>query len=349
MDINSREKHNVKLSKSLSWLLRHNLNLIDQYLKSDDIEIAKTTGYVDCESILLHPRFKFYTIKQIQEVCSLNDKQRFCIRQHPNNPEKLQIRANQGHTIHTVNPDLKIIQRANEIHHEVVHGTYRKCWPEIVKSGGLNRMKRTHIHFAKGLPGDMGVISGMRQNCEVRIYIDVVKAIEAGFKFYESSNGVILCPGNENGTLPIRFFKQVDPKSLERILIRVKDEPPQNAKQSGKIEQISKAAAKNIKRRESVITKKLDGAKSTENTCDMAPRILGTSNNGTPSSRNNDLDLCLAGDAETDKKLRKLNEKLLAIQKLKKEKKEGKQLEKNQIEKIAKEKQILMQIETLQI
>ncbi len=31
----------------------------------------------------------------------------------------------------------------------------------------------------------------------------------AGFKFYESSNDVILCPGNEDGFLPTQFFKRV--------------------------------------------------------------------------------------------------------------------------------------------
>ncbi len=30
----------------------------------------------------------------------------------------------------------------------VVHGTYRKAWPLILRSGGLKRMGRTHIHFA---------------------------------------------------------------------------------------------------------------------------------------------------------------------------------------------------------
>ena len=76
-------------------------------------------------------------------------------------------------------------------------------------------MKRNHIHFAKGLPGDLGVISGMRQNSEVRIYIDVAEAMKDGYEFFESSNGVILCPGNENGTLPSKFFKKVTPKMMD--------------------------------------------------------------------------------------------------------------------------------------
>ena len=214
--MNSNEKHNVKLSKSLSWLLRHNLNLIYPLLDNEnDIETAKSTGFVDCGAILKHPRFQSYNIQQIKEVCNLNDKQRFSIRQHTDNPNKFQIRANQGHTIKSVNVELRRIQSANELNHDVIHGTFRKNWQLIIKSGGLNRMKRNHIHFAKGLPGDSGVISGMRQNTEVRIYIDVEKAIEDGFEFFESTNGVILCPGDKEGTLPTKYFQKVTPKMLD--------------------------------------------------------------------------------------------------------------------------------------
>ena len=215
MDNNISEKHNIKLSKSLSWLLRHNLALIYPYLESEtDIDLAKSTGFVECQAILKHPRFQSYTIDQVKKVCELNDKQRFSLRQHPSDPDKLQIRANQGHTINTINVDLKKIDNCDEINHDVIHGTYRKSWPDIVSSGGLNRMKRNHIHFAKGLPGDSGVISGMRQNSEVRIYIDVAKAMKDGFEFFESTNGVILCPGDEKGTLPIKYFKKVTPPKL---------------------------------------------------------------------------------------------------------------------------------------
>jgi RNA:NAD 2'-phosphotransferase (TPT1/KptA family) len=35
----------------------------------------------------------------------------------------------------------------------VVHGTYLNCW-ESIKKSGLNKMKRNHIHFAIGYPGD---------------------------------------------------------------------------------------------------------------------------------------------------------------------------------------------------
>merc|ERR1712204_56542 len=66
-----------------------------------------------------------------------------------------------------------------------------------------------HIHFAKGLPDQQGVISGMRQDCNVLVYVHMPTAIEAGFEFFESANGVILCPGDEHGLLPTRLFAKV--------------------------------------------------------------------------------------------------------------------------------------------
>ena len=127
------------------------------------------------------------------------------------------------------------------------------------------------------------------------------------------------------------------------------DEPAQNVKKLGDQDPLSKSAAKNKKRREAARKKKEDSYNSTENNCNPAPSIQGASNNTNPSSGNSDNILRLAGDAETDKKLRKLNEKLLSIQKLKQQQNEGKHLEKNQIDKIGKEKEIIMEIQKLQL
>lgn len=75
-------------------------------------------------------------------------------------------------------------------------------------------MGRNHIHFATGppleyvlaahsgdsaqgkpKPDDSRVISGMRRDAQVLIYIDVRKALAAGVPFWRSENGVILSEG----------------------------------------------------------------------------------------------------------------------------------------------------------
>ena len=82
-----------------------------------------------------------------------------------------------GHVLdfQTINPDLTPLTDACA-YETVVHGTYLRFWEQIRRSGGLSRMRRNHIHFAAGLPGEDGVISGMRQDCNVLIYVDVEKA-----------------------------------------------------------------------------------------------------------------------------------------------------------------------------
>lgn len=56
--------------------------------------------------------------------------------------------------------DLKAVQPGSpDCPREGIHGSYLRLWPSI-RSEGLSRMNRTHIHLALGLPGEDGVISG---------------------------------------------------------------------------------------------------------------------------------------------------------------------------------------------
>merc|ERR1719273_1871223 len=123
------------------------------------------------------------------------------------------------------------------------------------------------------------------------------------------------------------------------------DEPAQNAKKSNDQEPISKSAAKNKKRREAAKKKKDETFNSSMN--NGAHSTLGNEDRVSTITADCDNSKSLSSDPETDKKLRKLNDKLVAIQKLKQQQKEGKQLEKNQIEKISKEKEILVEIQKL--
>lgn len=98
----------------------------------------------------------------------------------------------------------------------VVHGTFHQVWPAILQSGGLRCMGRNHVHFATGpslesvlaaqqrdeapqskpsKEDDGQVISGMRRDAQVLIYIDLKKALAAGCPFWRSENGVILSEG----------------------------------------------------------------------------------------------------------------------------------------------------------
>lgn len=71
--------------------------------------------------------------------------------------------------------DLIPICHASEIP-TVIHGTYFRNWTKI-KTEGLSRMNRLHIHFSPGEPGNSQVISGLRSSCQLYIYIDAEKAL----------------------------------------------------------------------------------------------------------------------------------------------------------------------------
>lgn len=92
----------------------------------------------------------------------------------------------------------------------VIHGTYLKNLDEI-KQIGLCRMSRNHIHFTHDLPSKLNknVVSGAKTNAQVFIYIDLEKALADGIKFYKSSNGVILSPGNTEGILEPKYFQKI--------------------------------------------------------------------------------------------------------------------------------------------
>lgn len=155
-------------------------------------------------------------------------------------PSHFLIRATQGHSIKSVDAAsyLERLGPSSALPDTVVHGSYCSTWPSIVAYGGLRCMGRNHVHFATGpslksvLSGLQGgirdddgpVISGMRQNSQILIYIDLREALKAGCPFWRSENGVILSEGipkkknkdegaalaNEDDTVvPLKFFQVV--------------------------------------------------------------------------------------------------------------------------------------------
>jgi 2'-phosphotransferase len=174
------------------------------------------------------------TFPEILNAVHNSDKQRFAMKPNPatnpdldessTDPSDWLIRANQGHSIkldseHLLKPlalpssdDGSLTEGSLPIPANVIHGTYFAFWPAIVASGGLRPMGRNHVHFSMGLPEDSeaGVISGMRRDAEVLIYVDVAASIkEAGIKWWISDNGVVLTEGDADGLVPVKYFKEV--------------------------------------------------------------------------------------------------------------------------------------------
>ncbi|PWY91081.1 hypothetical protein BO70DRAFT_425987 [Aspergillus heteromorphus CBS 117.55] len=140
------------------------------------------------------------------------------------------IRATQGHSIKSIEAaglleKLTLDDKASDkFPKTVVHGTFHSTWPAIFASGGLKCMGRNQVHFAtgpaleevlgeiakrkqqkntdgEGETGEKGeagkVISGMRRDAQVLVYVNVERALAAGCPFWRSENGVVLSEGME--------------------------------------------------------------------------------------------------------------------------------------------------------
>lgn len=199
-----------QVSKRLSLVLRH--QALDWGLE------CGADGYVPLAAILKHKRFvPGVTVEEVQQVVADNDKQRFHLKKTRRKAGddggsdsagslKWWIRASQGHSMDHIDADalLELLDAPLPV---CVHGTYLKCW-DAISAEGLCRMARNHVHCAVGLPGEGGVISGMRGSVDLVVYVDMARAMEeGGIVFYRSANGVILTPGvGPRGVVPPQYF-----------------------------------------------------------------------------------------------------------------------------------------------
>lgn len=176
-------------------------------------------------SQLQWPRLKSLkpTFTEIRSAVTDNAKQRFSMKPNPSlpnppspsseTPSDWMIRANQGHSIALDSEALlePITLEKGNVPETCVHGTYFAFYEEIVRSGGLKKMGRNHVHFGTGVPEEGGVISGMRGDAEVLIFVDVKTALEEEkeMKWWVSDNGVVLTEGNGEGLVGTKYWKRV--------------------------------------------------------------------------------------------------------------------------------------------
>ncbi len=130
------------------------------------------------------------------------------------------IRANQGHSMQGVEAENLLspitLDDETSVPQTVVHGTFYGAWEKILRDGGLKSMSRNHVHFSTGPPLEEAiqqkegtknagllkklleqnkVVSGMRPDAQILIYVDMRKALQGGMKWWRSENGVVLTEG----------------------------------------------------------------------------------------------------------------------------------------------------------
>jgi 2'-phosphotransferase len=197
---NNKFNHENKISKTMSWILRHGLNELK--LEPDEL------GRIPLKKLIEQEQMKQLcaTRELILNIIKSNDKQRFRLEMID---DVEMICANQGHSKEIgdkINSE-KLMKKIITPLDLCVHGTYSNVINKIINSG-LKIMSRKHIHFATSYPNDKKVISGARSDCDVFIEIDMDLAIKDGIIFYLSSNGVILSDGL-NGVIEPKYFKNI--------------------------------------------------------------------------------------------------------------------------------------------
>jgi len=188
------QPRDVRVSKTLTQVLRHKAVDLGLHIRSDgfcaldDVLRLRWMQELDC------------SIRDVEKVVQASDKKRFELKVEDG---LLLIRAVQGHSMKVID-DKELLTELTindpDLPPVCVHGTYRKHHESILLNGllaggGQGQVFRNHVHFAPLDPWDKRVISGMRYDCEIAIYINLRRALMDGVPFFKSENQVILSPG----------------------------------------------------------------------------------------------------------------------------------------------------------
>ncbi|CAJ1382899.1 unnamed protein product [Effrenium voratum] len=220
-----------RLSRYMTKVLRHDARRLGLAMRAD--------GSVAVQELLGLPFFQHNGFGEldVEREVRVNGKQRFSLWMEDGTKR---VRANQGHKMKEVQDSelLSPIRSATELP-VCIHGTYISRWHakkqshvdvwSVIKTEGLKTMGRNHIHFVPHEVGSRTVISGMRQDCTVAIYLNVPKALENGIQLFRSSNNVVLTRGDAAGHIPPDLFLKAVEIKTGRALWPQEEQPGTDA------------------------------------------------------------------------------------------------------------------------
>jgi putative RNA 2'-phosphotransferase len=167
------EKEKKGIGKFLSLVLRHNPGKIQ-------LELDKN-GWADVNELIEKCAKKGiqFTLEELEEIVETNDKKRYSF-----NEDKTSIRANQGHSIE-VDVELTLTTPPEFLY----HGTVDK-FMDSIRTSGLQKMLRQHVHLSKDL--ETAIKVGSRRGKPVILTVRSGDMFRAGFPFFLSENQVWL-------------------------------------------------------------------------------------------------------------------------------------------------------------
>ena len=168
------EKDKKRVSKFLSLVLRHQPKYIDLNLDQN--------GWADVTELQDKSKIKniHFSIEELREIVETNDKKRFSFSE-----DASLIRANQGHSVKTIDLQLETVKPPEVLY----HGTVEK-FIDSIKVTGLQKRSRQHVHLSTDIETATKV--GSRRGKPIILKIKALKMHEEGFDFFLSANGVWL-------------------------------------------------------------------------------------------------------------------------------------------------------------
>ena len=189
------QRKRVKLSKLLSFILRHNPSLLGISLDSE--------GFADVsiEELALRIRklrgYEWVTSEHILEVVELDEKGRFEVKDR-------KIRATYGHSVE-VKPKYPEVQETPKLY----HGTTRRAW-ERIKKTGLLPMGRKYVHLTTRLADALEVARRHGKDAII-LEVDGNSMIREGLPIWRASDSIYLAE-----KVPPRYLRVVPPEALLR-------------------------------------------------------------------------------------------------------------------------------------
>lgn len=163
----------IKLSKWLSWVLRHEPAAVGLVLQEN--------GWVAISDVMRagmehgQPCSK----EDLLDVVRTSDKQRFAV-----DGDELRIRANQGHSSPVVMSFPEVVPPMR-----LFHGTATR-FIVAIRAAGLVKGQRHHVHLSADV--DTARVVGSRHGRVIVLTVDAQAMYADGHRFWRSENGVWL-------------------------------------------------------------------------------------------------------------------------------------------------------------
>lgn len=173
-NLTMNEKQKTSKGKFLSLILRHQPETIGLTLDE--------AGWASVDELLakLAAHKKPLSRAELEELVITNNKQRYSF-----NADQTKIRANQGHSLPTVDLGLEPLEPPAILY----HGTASR-FVEVILQEGLTPRSRQHVHLSKDTETATQV--GMRHGKPVILLVDAQQMQLDRFEFYCSANSVWL-------------------------------------------------------------------------------------------------------------------------------------------------------------